>query len=580
MSSYWEHRRTGRHDTFRAARDLLLELRTDHEQAYRRFQWPRLRLFNWALEWFDVIADGNQRTALELLDGRGGSRAVSFAEMSARSDAVAVWLGQLGVRRGDRVLIALGQRVELWECLLACLKIGAVVIPTYTTLTPAEAADRVNRGGIRHVVCEAALSAHFTPIARLATRIAVGGVVSPGWESYVDSLSVRDQFVPDGPTPGGALAFCYFTSGTTSQPKLVAHTHTSYPVGHLSSMYWNGLMPGDRHLNVSAPGWAKHSWSSFFVPWNAEAAVIALPDGPAPVAELPDLLAQHKVDSFCAPPSVWRALAPHVHGVRPRLREATSAGEPLDKASSDLIARSWNVVVRDGYGQTETTGLIGTSVGMTPRPGWLGRPLPGYRITLRDPSTGRSARAGEVCVELDDTPVGVTVGYPGDPASNVRAFGHGCYRTGDYGERDSLGWIRVIGRRDDVFKSFDHRVSPYEIEAVLREHSAVAEAAVIPRPHPVGGFTPHAVVVLMCGLRAGEELADSLLRHVAARFPAETRVRSVEFAERLPRTVSGKVRRSALGVGARVFTELMGEDDAKPVDNAGRAGAPESAVWG
>jgi acetyl-CoA synthetase len=536
------------------------------------FRWPRLRQFNWALEWFDVIAAENEQPALVLLDGQGGAQEISFAQLSSRSDAVAVWLERLGVCRGDRMMIALGQRAELWECVLACMKLGVVVLPAYTSLTAAEVADRVSRGEVRHVVCEAALGSLFDPVAGLRTRIAVDGPRRSGWQDYSHSLGVREPFYPQRTTSGDEVALCYFTSGTSARPKLVAHTHTSYPVGHLSGMYWNGLVPRDRHLNVSAPGWAKHSWSSLFVPWNAEATVLALPDGPAPIPELPALLARHRVDSFCAPPSVWRPLSAHVHAARPRLREATSAGEPLDSGASELIARAWNVVVRDGYGQTETTGLIGTTAGMTPRPGWLGAPLPGYTISLRDPETGLPGRSGEVCVELCEAPVGITTGYLGDAARTARVFGCGYYRTGDFGEHDGRGWIRLIGRRDDVFKSFDHRVSPYELEAVLLRHQAVSEAAVIPRPHPVGGATPHAVVVLSPGQRGDRELASGLLLHVAGHFPEQTRARSVEFVERLPRTSSGKVCRSALRVGSPCFAI----DDAKGANDAERLGVAES----
>jgi len=570
-ADYWRHRRTPAHLAFRAARDVLLANRGDHDGARRRFRWPRLARFNWALEWFDVIAADNPRTALVLLDGRGGEQVVSFAELSVRSDAVAVWLRRLGVRRGDRVLLALGQRVELWECLLACLKLGVVVIPTYTSLTAAEVADRVPRGEVAHVICEAWLTDLFARVD-LRTRVAVGGT-RPGWQAFADSQDAG-PFLPGRPTAGADIAFGYFTSGTTARPKLVAHTHTSYPVGHLSSMYWSGLVPGDRHLNVSAPGWAKHSWSSLFVPWNAEATIVVLPDGPPPVADLPVLLARHRVDSFCAPPSVWRPLAAHADTARPRLREATSAGEPLDTAAAAAIASAWQITVRDGYGQTETTALIGTTPGLTARPGWLGAPLPGYTISLRDPETGLPGRSGEVCVELCETPVGIAAGYLGEPG---RAFGGDYYRTGDLGERDARGFVRVVGRRDDVFKSFDHRVSPYEVEAVVRAHPAVEDVAVIPRPHPVGGATPHAVVVPLPGRTADRQLADAVLRHVARHCPPHAMARSVEFADRLPKTGSGKVRRSALRVGSRCFA-IDDIDDMTGGHDAQRPGVTESAV--
>jgi acetyl-CoA synthetase len=545
---YWALRKTPAHIQFRQARDLLLRHRSDHDTAYRQFQWPRFSEFNWALEWFDVIAERNDTPALSLLDGHGRAHEISFAQMSARSDTVAVWLNRLGVRRGQRVLIVLGQQAELWECLLACLKIGAVVVPTYPELTGVEAADRVDRGHIEHIICRTDQAEVFTGLDSVRTRIAVPGDLD-GWIDYRDSLEVTDRFVPEWPTGAQEAAFCYFTSGTTSAPKLVAHTHTSYPVGHLSSLYWNGLVPGDRHLNVSTPGWAKHSWSSFFVPWNAEATILALPPGPPPYARLPELLAIHHANTMCAPPSVWRAMSPHLHLATPALREALSAGEPLDPQLGVRVTQHWGVRVRDGYGQTETTGLVGTTVGLPSRAGWLGKALPGYRIEVRDPDTGgrlTAGEVGEVCVELADAPVGMTTGYLGDTQRTQQALGGGHYRTGDLGERDEHGWIRIHGRNDDVFKVFDHRVSPYELEAVLLRHPAVADAAVIPRPHPLAGNAPHAVVVTAAGHEPGPELAEVLLDHVADYVTDALRVRSLEFTPALPHTTSGKLRRSAL----------------------------------
>ena len=543
--AYWAPRRTESSAEFRAARDLLLAHRDDHAAAVSAFQWPRFESFNWALEWFDVVAEDNHAPALELLDGKGGSTTVTYSRLSVRSDAVAVWLREQGVARGDRVLLVLGTQVELWECLLACLKLGAVVVPTYPSLTAAEAADRVARGGIRHVICRAGVTDRFAGVAVPGLRICVPAGVS-GWLDYTASESVLPLFVPDGPTPGSDVAFGYFTSGTTAAPKLVTHTHTSYPVGHLSSLYWQGLRPGDRHLNVSAPGWAKHSWSSFFVPWNAEAVILALPDGFAGFDRLPSLLASHRAVSFCAPPSTWHALRPHLGSAKPSLREATAAGEPLEAGLAAEVAAAWGVTVRDGYGQTETTALIGTTPGLAPKPGWLGLPLPGYRISLRDPETGAVGCYGEVCVELDPRPVGVMAGYADDAERTARAVGGDWYATGDLGESDMDGYVRVIGRRDDVFKSFDHRVSPYELEACLRSHPAVAEVAVVPQPHPVGGAVPCAVVVPAAGFAPEPALASELLTYAASLLAPEVRPRSVRFTASLPRTVSGKVRRADL----------------------------------
>jgi len=537
-AGYWRYRNTEAGAQFRAARDLLLALRLDHHKACDQFRWPRPAKFNWALEWFDVVAAARPATpALELLDGAGGVRRHTFGELAARSDAVACWLRERGVRRGDRVLVVLGARVELWECLLACLKLGAVVVPTYPTLTGAEATDRVTRGRIRVVICDQARTGRFDGVAGDRIRVCVPGGV-PGWLDYADGTAAPRPFVPDGPTPAADVAFGYFTSGTTARPKLVAHTHTSYPIGHLSSMYWNGLRPGDRHLNVSAPGWAKHSWSSFFVPWNAEATVVALPDGFSAPERLPILLADAAVDSFCAPPSVWQTVAAGLGNARPSLREATSAGEPLDPVLAARVAEAWGVTVRDGYGQTETTALIGTSPGMRPRPGWLGRPLPGYRVVV--------APGGEVEVDLSDGPAGMMAGYLDDPERTRRAVGGERYRTGDVGECDPAGWIRISGRVDDVFKSAGHRVSPYEVEAVLRRHPGVAEVAVVARPDPVDGMVPHAVVVPHTGRVPDQALAAELLAYAKGELAPTLRPRTVDFVAALPRTRSGKVRRADL----------------------------------
>ncbi|MET9675193.1 AMP-binding protein [Streptomyces sp. NPDC006482] len=582
--------RTAAHEEYRAARDLLLRLRGDREQACAAFRWPRAEHFNWALDWFDVIAEGNDRPALELLGRPGPDGRVpvvdrlSFAELAARSDELAVSLRECGIGRGDRVLVLLGTRAELWETLLGCIKLGAVVVPGYQDLTRDEAADRITRGGIRHVVCA-------PRIVPLLDALPVRGVrMAPeadraGWLPYPDTRRTgRRAFRPDGPTRSADPSFCYFTSGTTSLPKLVEHSHAGYGVGHLSSLYWSGLRPGDRHLNLSAPGWAKHSWSSFFVPWAAEATVLAPPDGGLPAALLPRVLAEHEATSFCAPPSAWRSMLPYVTGGAgaPRLREATAAGEPLTAETSGRIEAAWGVRVRDGYGQTEATALIGRAPD-TPEPlAPLGHPLPGYRIVLRDPDTGETGEAGEVCVDLTERPPGLMRGYADLPERTAEAFAGGLYRTGDRGERCADGSVRLLGRLDEVFKSHGHRISPMEIEAVLRAHPEVADAAVIPCPDPTGGLAPYAVVELRGvagaagsvpsaprapadaesererergpGWESGSEPAGvrhrrvggELLALAAERLAPVFVPRGVDIVARLPRTRSGKVRRGEL----------------------------------
>jgi acetyl-CoA synthetase len=581
---YWRYRKTAAHQRFRKARDLLLELRTDPDKAAAEFRWPRSESFNWALEWFDVIAADNQAIALELLPDTGQPPVqMTFQQLSTRSDTVACWLRDHGVQPGHRVLVVLDARPELWETLLACLKLGAVVIPCHVGLTARELADRVSRSGARHVVCLDELAEGVQSLRVEGLRVAVGDVHRPGWHTFPGREHADRPFQPSGPTPSDAVAFCYFTSGTTSAPKLVAHSHQSYPVGHLSSMYWNGLLPGDRHLNVSSPGWAKHSWSSLFVPWNAEATIVAPTPGPASPELLPALLERHRVTSFCAPPSTWKAVLPFLHTAHPPLREATSAGEILNPAVADRVEQEWGVRPRDGYGQTETTALIGTTPGQRAPRGRLGRMLPGYRLVLREPgeteSTGRTAeapaigrppgpqgspgavehevgpglgvRTGEICLDLTERPVGAMLGYlerasehPSHPG--YRPEGAPRQATGDLAECDHNGWVRLLGRRDDMFKSFDQRISPLELEAVLATHPRVLETAVIPLPDPVGGQVPHAVVVPRPPTVPTAALARELLDHAAGGLAEALRPRSVTFAESLPRTLTGKINRAVL----------------------------------
>jgi acetyl-CoA synthetase len=312
---------------FIEARDQLLRLREDLSTAQREFRWPMFENFNWVRDYFDVIASGNDRPALRVIDDAGGDETLSFAQLSRRASQVANFLKAQGVGPGDRILIMLGNVVPLWESMLAAIKMGAVIIPATTLLERDDLTDRLQRGAVKAIITDAALTARFAEVAGAAVRIAVG--TAPGWISYARSLEAPVEFTPGAVTRADDLLFLYFTSGTTARPKLVAHTQVSYPVGHLSTMYWLGLRPGDVHLNLSSPGWAKHAWSCLFAPWNAQACVFAYNYERFDARKLLDQLVQRGVTTFCAPPTVWRMLiqqdlsAWHVH-----LREAASAAEP------------------------------------------------------------------------------------------------------------------------------------------------------------------------------------------------------------------------------------------------------------
>ncbi|MEV7796331.1 AMP-binding protein [Streptomyces sp. NPDC087512] len=534
-------------ELFRSARDFLLEHRTDYATAYEGFAWPRPENFNWALDWFDVIAEGNERTALHIVEEDGSEARVSFARMSERSDRVANWLRERGVRAEDRILVMLGNQTELWETALAAMKLRAVVIPATTLLGPADLRDRVDRGRVRHVIARAEDTGKFAEVPGDYTRIAVGGTSEPGWQAYEDADAAPAGFTPDGPTAADDPLMLYFTSGTTARPKLVEHTHVSYPVGHLATMYWIGLKPGDVHLNISSPGWAKHAWSNLFAPWNAEATVFLHNYTRFDAARLMREMDRAGVTTFCAPPTVWRMLIQaDLTQLATPPREVVAAGEPLNPEVIEQVRRAWGVTIRDGFGQTETAVQVSNSPGQVLKTGSMGRPSPGYRVELLDPVTGAPGTdEGEIALDLSERPVGLMTGYHGDPDRTAEAMAGGYYRTGDIGARDADGYLTYVGRADDVFKASDYKISPFELESALLEHEAVAEAAVVPAPDELRLAVPKAYVVLAEGWAPGPDTAKVLFEHSRETLAPYKRVRRLEFGE-LPKTVSGKIRRIEL----------------------------------
>jgi len=509
------------------------------------FQWPRFTEFNWVRDYFDVIAAGNSALALRLVDDIGGDLSFSFADLADASARTAGFFAELGVGAGDRILIMLPNGLALWETLLAAIRLGSVIIPATTLLQGADLQDRIQRGQVKAIVAESSLTERFAGLDGAPLRIATGDPVN-GWVSYDSSrlASVR-PLRGSAHTQADDLLFLYFTSGTTAQPKLVAHTHVSYPVGHLSTMYWIGLRPGDVHLNLSSPGWAKHAWSSFFAPWNAQASILAYNYERFDPRALLDTLVRCHVTTFCAPPTVWRMLIQHdLAAWRVRLREVVSAGEPLNPEVISQVRDSWGLTIRDGYGQTETSAQVGNPPGHIVKPGSMGRPLPGFPIVLID-ADGRLSDEGEICIDLKQRPTGLMQGYFADLERTGDAFASGHYHTGDVATRDPDGYLTYVGRTDDVFKSSDYRISPFELESVLIEHEAVVEAAVVPSPDVMRLAVPKAFVTLAAGKVPDAATAASIFAHMRARVSPYKRIRRLEFAS-LPKTISGKIRRVEL----------------------------------
>ena len=552
-------------EEFRAARDTLLALRRDYDEARARFVWPRPATFNFAIDWFDAVlaAENPDVEALRIIEDDGSIGAYSFATMARRSSQVANWLAGLGVRRGTRVLALLGNQVELWEVTLAVMKLGAVLIPATTLLTADDLRDRIARADAGAVIARSEITPRFAEIPGDYVRVCVGEP-SEGWRDYADSAGADPVFTPDGPTGADDPLLIYFTSGTTALPKMVQHTQTSYPIGHLSTMYWIGIQPGDVHLNVSSPGWAKHAWSCVFAPWIAGATICIFNYTRFDARTMLDALRDSKVTTFCAPPTVWRMLIQQdLTAWSMSLRELASAGEPLNAEVIESVERSWGITIRDGFGQTESTVQIGNPPGQRLKAGSMGRPIPGYTIELVDPLTCEVGDDGEICVALDtERPVGLMTGYQNsagpDDERNAAAFAGGRYHTGDIAHRDDEGYITYVGRADDVFKASDYRISPFELESVLIEHPAVAEAAVVPAPDELRLAVPKAYVSLVAGYEPSRALAGEILAYAKEHLAPYKRVRRLEFAE-LPKTISGKIRR----------VDLRNAESARGTDRAG-----------
>jgi len=523
----------------------LLRHREDYGTAYRQFHWPKLTYFNWALDYFDDYARGNAKTALWIVEDNGTETKLSFEQIARRSSQVANFLRRQGVCPGDRIIVMLPNVIAIWEVMLAALKLGAVVIPTAALLTGTDLSDRLERGQVKHVITDAKSAEKFSTKPGNYARTVTDDRI-PGWASYTEAFNESETFQADPLTRADDPFLLYFTSGTTAVPKLVLHTRQSYPVGHLATMYWIGIRPEDIHYNISSPGWAKHAWSCFFAPWNAGATVLAHNYSRFDARKTLDTLVRCGVTTLCAPPTVWRMFVLEDLRAYPvRLKEVVAAGEPLNPEIISKVRSAWDLTIRDGFGQTENVLLLGNFPGQDIKPGAVGRASPGHDIVLLDPD-GRESDDGEISIRLDPRPLSLMAGYMDDGPERSRGSMAGAYyRTGDVAQRDADGYFTYVGRTDDVFKSSDYRIGPFELESALIEHKAVAEVAVVPSPDAIRWAVPKAFIMLAPPLEPSAEIARELFRFIRQRLGPHKRIRKIEFCE-LPKTVSGKIRRVQL----------------------------------
>ncbi|MDJ0367635.1 AMP-binding protein [Hymenobacter sp. H14-R3] len=545
----------------------IAEAGTYHELAARPV--PKPEYFNWTAEILEGlhVARHPDKVALVLADDHGHQH-ITYAELAARANQLLHFWRAAGVQPQEAVLLMVPVCAELWHTYVAGIKGGQLLIPAASILSIKDLEYRFSCLLPAVVIADAENAAKIDAAEqalgqRIRLKMLVGEPAAPrpGWVSFAGLDGLADQ-AETTTTRADDPLFLFFTSGTTGLPKVVTHTHFSYPVGHLSTAAWIGLRPSDRHCNIAQAGWAKFAWSSFFAPLSVGATLVVYQgSGRFAAGPLLAALARERVTTFCAPPTVLRLLIlEDLASYDFSFRECVSAGEPLNPEVIEAWQRGTVQLLRDGYGQSESTAMIYNLPSSAVRLGSMGRPSFMYDIAIAD-DEGRELPAlaeGHIAVRTDTgRPNGLFSGYFGEPERAASVFRHGLYYTGDKAYRDPDGYLWFVGRDDDVIKSSDYRVGPFEVESVLVEHPAVVEAAVVGSPHPIKGHEIKAFVMLLPGTDASAALAQELFAYGRTHLAPYKMPRILEFVAELPKTISGKIRRVELR--AREAQQRRGE---------------------
>ncbi len=547
-------------ESFLSSRELITSF-PPYEIAKKEFKWPRLGRWNWAVQYFDnymteratwpaVIWVNN-----ELLETQDKLE-ITYHKLREDSNRLATGLLSRNYSKGDSILVMTGNIPELYTIFLALLKTGMPAVPATVLLTPDDVLDRVTRAEIKAVIADRnsyeKIDMIRDKLVKLGVRdfIGVDEELPKGWIHVDDIKSSGSATYNDIVTTASDTALIYFTSGTTAKPKMVFHTHASYPAGHLTTVYWVGAREGDKHYNISSPGWAKWAWSTFFTAFNSGATSMVYAYERFEPDKVLRFISEYGANTLCAPPTVWRMfiLEDLSKYNFENLKQAVSAGEPLNPKVIEKVREDVGITIREGYGQTETTLQVGFFPGMEVKPGSMGKPAPGYDIVLVDPEGNPvpPGEDGQIAIRLvPERPLGLMRGYD-NPIKNQQVFRNNLYWTGDVAMMDKEGYLYFIGRADDVFKSSDYRISPFEVESELIKHPAVAEVAVVPSPHPIKWTVPKAFILLKPGYKPTPELAKDIFEYARKNMAPYKRPRIIEFVNELPKTISGKIRRVEL----------------------------------
>ena len=477
----------------------------------------------------------------------------TFQNIYEKANQFLNFLRSHGVNKGNSIFSQIALDPANWISLLGAIKGGFILIPSSTNLTEKDIAYRFKTVFPEVAIADLANAEKIDAAEELLNRsiklkIIVDGT-REGWHT-MDEILEKEKEADAAHTRSDDALFYFFTSGTTGLPKIVTHTHFTLPFGHLTTSAWIGLRFGDIHYNISAPGWAKFAYSSFFGPWNMGATILANQVDKFVAEEQLVTMEKYGVTTFCAPPTVLRLmiqedLTPYTL----RIRQCVAAGEPLNPEIIEKWKQGTGLIVRDGYGQTESSLLAGNMPGSVIKYGSMGKPTFLYDIVIADDEGIEmpSLEEGNICVKMDENKAnGIFTGYLGEPERNDKVFKHNLYYTGDKAYKDEEGYIWFVGRDDDVIKASDYRIGPFEVESILIEHEAVVEAAVVSSPHEIRGFAVKAFVLLRQGEVPGKALAEDLFNYCNKNLATYKIPRIIEFVETLPKTISGKIRRVEL----------------------------------
>jgi len=533
---------------------------TDYEEARRSFRLEVPSSFNYARDVVDAWAARSPgKLALLALDERGSNaRRFTFADLALASNRVANFLAAQGIGKGDRVFVMLPRVAEWHLLLLGCIKLGAVPMPGTPLLTSRDVEYRIGRAEAAALVVDPEGAAKVDEVRdrleSLRVRICVGEPPSGGWLSFAQGIERASDATPDAiPSAADDPMLVYFTSGTTGFPKMVLHTQASYGIGHdITARFWQDLHADDLHWTFSDTGWAKAAWGKLFGQWRMGAAVVLWDVRGRPNFErMLSLLSEHHVTTFCAPPTVFRAVALFdLHKFDwSGLRHVVSAGEPLNPEVIRVWRDATGLPIYDGYGQTETVNIVANYRCLPIREGSMGKPVPGVdvRVVDDDGSVLGSGETGNIAVRWNpERPVGLFKEYWRDPDATAASFRGDWYYTGDLASADEDGYLWFVGRADDVITSSAYRIGPFEVESAIVEHVAVAEAAVVGKPDRLRGEIVKAFIALKPGFEPSEDLARDIREHVKRVTAPYKYPREIEFVSELPKTVSGKIRRVEL----------------------------------